>query len=218
MADSLFSQLRSQLAANPKLRIGLALIFGIIGVYLILDKSEQVTKQQKEYRRLSVSLEQARQQATDTSWVNRNKVANDTLAELRQRDWTDNSYGLIQAKWNDALQILLTQEKAGNASVTLSESLAEPAVMSKNDDAANLIPGMTPMRAKLRFEVMPRSLYNILQILDTNRQSIVVDTLSYQWLGSVGRAEVNLRTFAHLTEPTQVTEPQGQTPAPVKGN
>jgi hypothetical protein len=193
------------------LRVGLALVIGILGLVLVMDKAEQVAKQQKEYRRLSITLEQARQQATDTSWIARSKAANESLAALRERDWTDSSNGLIQSKWNDALQTLLTQEQAGNPSVTLSESVAEPGSLMKTDDSAYQIPGMTAMRAKLRFEAMPKSLYTILQILESNKQTVVVDTLNYQWLGTIGRAEVNLRTFTRVTDPAAKA-------ATVKGN
>lgn len=207
---------RSQLAANPRLRIGLALILSILGIYLVSDKSEQFNKQLKEYRRVGASLAQARQEATDTSWVNRAKVANDALSAMRQTDWIDSSHGLIQSKWNDALQTLLTQEKAVNASVTLSDSVAEPGA-SEGDQPTGAAAGVTPMRAKLRFEAAPKSLYTILQVIENGKQLVVVDTLNYQWLGTVGRAEVNLRTFARIADRTSMAEEAAPVTKPQKG-
>lgn len=198
MADSI----RNQLAANPRLRIGLALILCIIGVYLVLDKSEQVGKLQKEYRRLSVSLEQSRQQATDTSWLSRSKAASEALVELREHDWVDNNFGLIQSKWNDNLQNLLTQEKAANATVVLSENMTDASNSAKNESNSP-VAGMNIMKAKLRFEALPKTLYNILRIIDTNKQAMVVETLNYQWLGTVGRAEINIKAFTHLPDPAK---------------
>lgn len=193
MADSLLLQLRS----NRRLRVGLALIVATLGTYLTLDQSEQVAKKQKEYRRLSVQLAQARQQATDTSWLARSKEAGQVLAELRGKDWVDNNHGLIQSKWNDYLQTLLTQEKTVNPTVALSEALAD-SPKSKQDDS-NAVSGMTMMRAKLRFEALPRTLYNILQTIDTNKQTMVVESLTYNWVGTTGRAEINLKALTHLS-------------------
>ncbi|GGC87479.1 hypothetical protein [Undibacterium terreum] len=197
MADSI----RTQLAKNVRLRIGLALIIAIVGAYLTLDKSEAVTKHQKEYRKLSVQLEQARQQATDTAWLSRSVKANQALEELRGHDWIDSSNGLIQSKWNDSLQILLNQEKTANATVALSENVADDASTKGGSGVGNSgVPGMNVMKAKLRFEAVPKTLYNILQVIDTNKQSMVVETLVYNWLGTTGRAEINLKAFTHLSD------------------
>jgi hypothetical protein len=213
----MIENIRSQLAANPRLRIGLALILSILGIYLVLDKSEQFNKQLKEYRRVSFSLAQARQEATDTSWVNRAKVANDALSAMRQSDWIDSSHGLIQSKWNDALQTLLTQEKAVNASVTLSDSVAEPGT-NESDEPSGAVAGVTSMRAKLRFEAAPKSLYTILQVIENGKQLVVVDTLNYQWLGTVGRAEINLRTFARIADQMPAADDGAVVTTPLKGN
>lgn len=193
MTDSLLLQLRS----NRRLRVGLALIVATLGTYLTLDQSEQVAKKQKEYRRLSVQLAQAQRQATDTSWLARSKEAVQALAELRDKDWTDNNHGLIQSKWNDYLQTLLAQEKTVNPTVALSEALTD-SPKSKQDDSI-AVNGMTMMRAKLRFEALPRTLYNILQIIDTNKQTMVVESLTYNWIGTTGRAEINLKALTHLS-------------------
>ncbi len=196
MADSI----RTQLANNVRLRVGLALIIAIVGAYLTLDKSEQVAKHQKDYRKLSVQLEQARQQATDTAWLSRSKEASQVLEELRGRDWIDSSNGLIQSKWNDSLQTLLNQEQTVNASVALSENVADEAAAKSGQGVGNSgVPGMGIMKAKLRFEAVPKTLYNILQVIDTNKQSMVVETLTYNWLGTTGRAEINLKAFTHLS-------------------
>lgn len=194
MADSL----RSQLSNNVRLRVGLALIVATLGIYLTLDQSERVVKKQKEYRRLSVQLAQARQQATDTSWLARSKEAGKVLSELRDKDWTDSNHGLIQSKWNDYLQNLLLQEKAANATVALSEAFADGATKTKEDEAG-AVPGVSIMRAKLRFEALPRTLYRLLQIIDTNKQTMVVDSLTYNWIGTTGRAEMNLKALTHLS-------------------
>ena len=196
MADSI----RTQLASNVRLRVGLALIITIVGAYLTLDKSEQVAKHQKDYRKLSVQLEQARQQATDTAWLRRSKDASQALEELRRRDWIDSSNGLIQSKWNDSLQTLLNLEQTANATVALSENVADEATAKGGQGVDNSgIPGMGIMKAKLRFEAVPKTLYNILQVIDTNKQSMVVETLTYNWLGATGRAEINLKAFTHLS-------------------
>jgi hypothetical protein len=208
MADSF----RDQLAKNIRLRIGLALIIAIVGSYLVLDKSEQVTKKQKDYRRLSVQLAQAKQQATDTSWLSRNKEAQAALSEVRSHDWVDSSNGLIQSKWNDALLLILNQEKVAAATVALSENAADV-----NSTSATGVTGMGIMKAKLRFEAVPKSLYNILQIIDTNPQSMVVESLTYSWLGTTGRAEINLKAFSHLSEQAQQQDAEkdsAQRPAP----
>jgi len=208
MADSF----RDQLAKNIRLRIGLALIIAIVGSYLVLDKSEQVTKKQKDYRRLSVQLAQAKQQATDTSWLSRNKEAQTALSEVRSHDWVDSSNGLIQSKWNDALLLILNQEKVAAATVALSENAADV-----NSTSATGVTGMGIMKAKLRFEAVPKSLYNILQIIDTNPQSMVVESLTYNWLGTTGRAEINLKAFSHLSEQAQQQDAEkdsAQRPAP----
>ncbi|MBC3870905.1 hypothetical protein [Undibacterium oligocarboniphilum] len=194
MADSL----RAQLSNNIRLRIGLALIVATLGTYLTLDQSERVVKKQKEYRRLSVQLAQARQQATDTSWLVRSKEAGKALDELRTKDWTDSNHGLIQSKWNDYLQNLLLQEKAVNATVALSEALADDGAKTREDEAAT-VPGVSVMRAKLRFEALPRTLYSLLQIIDTNKQTMVVDSLTYNWVGTTGRAEMNLKALTRLS-------------------
>ncbi|MEB0032812.1 hypothetical protein QN372_18850 [Undibacterium sp. RTI2.1] len=202
MADSL----QTQLAANPRLRIGLAIVLGILGTYLVLDKAEQVDKKQKEYRRLSISLEQTRQQATDIAWVSRAKAASDALMEYRQRDWTDSSNGLIQSKWNDALQLILAQEKAVNSSVTMSDNLSDNNTLNKTEDGQFFIPGVIPIKAKLRFEVTPKSLYSVFQTLDSGKQGIIVDTFSYLWIGTSGRAELNLKALARVSRPADDKE------------
>lgn len=192
--------LRQQLAGNVRLRIGLALIVAIVGWYLVLDKSEQLNKKQKEYRRISVQLLQARQQSSDTAWPVRNQQAIQALNKARDSDWSDNNFGLIQSRWNDNLQLLLNQQKAVNGTVALSESPAD-ANAGNADSAvkANGIPATIVMKAKLRFEAPPRTLYKILQVIDTNNQSMNVESLTYTWLGSTGRAELNLKALARIS-------------------
>lgn len=196
MADSL----RDQLSGNPRLRIGIALVLVIIGTYFTLDKAEQVNKSQQEYRRLNARIAQTRQQASETAWPARNAAAAAALDALRQRDWTDSTDGLLQARWNDWLQTLLTQEKAANSTITLTDA---PFAAGKGSDAADTPDTMRPIKAKLHFETPPKALYNILQAIDTHQQTMVVDTLSYRWMQTVGRAEINLRTFARISSHTQ---------------
>jgi len=211
MADSI----RDQLAGNIRLRIGLALIISIVGMYLVLDKSEQVAKKQKDYRRASVQLAQAKQQATDTAWLTRSKDANQALAELRSHDWVDSSNGLIQSKWNDHLQLLLNQEKAAAATVALSDSASDGGAAG---EAGSGIPGMSSMKAKLRFEAVPKTLYTILQVIDTNRQGMIVETMTYNWLGATGRAEINLKALTHLSDQAQQSDLQNPAEQPKTEN
>lgn len=210
MADSL----RDQLAGNPRLRIGIALVLVIIGSYFTLDKAEQVNKSQQEYRRLNVRIAQTRQQASETAWPARSAAAGAALDALRQRDWTDSTDGLLQARWNDWLQALLTQEKAGNSTITLTDA---PLAAGKDNAAAGTPDTMRPIKAKLHFEVPPKVLYNILQAIDTHQQTMVVDTLSYRWMQTVGRAEINLRTFARISSPAQNANAAAPGSAPTKG-
>lgn len=210
MADSL----RDQLAGNPRLRIGIALILVIIGLYFTLDKAEQVNKSQQEYRRLNARIAQTRQQAAETAWPARSAAAGAALDALRQRDWTDSTDGLLQAKWNDWLQALLTQEKAGNSTITLTDA---PLAAGKGSDAADTPDAMRPIKAKLHFEAPPKALYNILQAIDTHQQTMVIDTLSYRWMQTVGRAEINLRTFARISSHSQNADGAAAGSAPTGG-
>ena len=214
MADSL----QAQLAGNIRLRIGLAAVLAIVGVYFVLDKSEQVVKHQKEYRRASVQLAQARQQASDTSWLARSKEASKVLEEMREHDWIDNSNGLIQSKWNDYLQTLFNQEKVKNMSIALSETSAgkTESLAVKDDDNAQ-IPGTSVMKAKLNFEAVPSSLYKILNIIDTNQQSMIVEGFTYKWIGVTGRAELNLKALTHLSNRDAASSSSGSS-SDVTGN
>lgn len=212
------NSLRDQLAGNPRLRIGIALILAIVGIYFTLNKAEQVGKSQQEYRRLAARVAQTRQQASETTWPARSDAASTALDVLRQRDWTDSTDGLLQAKWNDWLQALLTQENAANSSITLADApLAAGKGNGNTNDAASAPDAMRPIKAKLRFEVAPKALYNILQALATHQQTMVVDTLSYRWLQTAGRAEVNLRTFARISDKPKDTDARATGSTPTKG-
>jgi|GEM_PF-5072664 len=165
------------LRSNPRLRIGLVLIVGIIWLSLLLDLRDQNTALLDRYKQTAAQLSRFSAQQKQTQWMTRAQDAKDVLAVVEQRLWQNPTLGLTQAEMRDWLMQQLLQAKAAQYTVKVSESGGDKgdAKGSKSTDApADLI----RVRAQIEFNTNPDVLDGLLSRLADADHQVVVESLS----------------------------------------
>jgi hypothetical protein len=165
-----------QLRSNYRLRVGLALISGIIWLSLLLDLHDQNSALIDRYRQAAAQLARFDSQQKQTQWLTHAQEAKDTLAGAEARVWQNPTLGLTQAELRDWLLQQLLQAKAVQYMVKVSESGGD-----KNDskggqsgDPADLV----RVRAELQFNTEPTVLNKLLSEIATGERRVVVESLN----------------------------------------
>ena len=107
-----------QLRSNYRLRVGLALILGIVWLSLLLDLHDQNGALQDRYRQVASQLARVDSQQKQTQWLTRAQEAKDALAGVEARLWQNPTVGLTQAQLRDSLLQQLLQAKAVHSAGT----------------------------------------------------------------------------------------------------
>lgn len=167
----------AELRSNSRLRIGLALIVGIIWLSLLLDLREQNNGLIDRYKQTVAQLGRFNTQQKQTQWVMRAQDAKDVLAAVERRLWQNPTLGLTQAEMHDWLMQQLLQAKAAQYTVKVSESGGDKG--GKKDSKSDHAPAdLIRVRAQIEFTTNPDALDRLLAALAESEHQIVVESLS----------------------------------------
>jgi hypothetical protein len=166
----------AQIRSNPRLRIGLALITGIIWLSLLLDLRDDNHALVEKYQQTASQLARYSSQQKQGQWIQRAQDAKDVLGAAEGRIWQEPTLGLAQAELRDWLLHELQESKAAMYNVKVSESADDKGGKSgKADDApADLV----HVRATLEFNTDAVALDKFLATLADADHQIVVENLS----------------------------------------
>jgi hypothetical protein len=167
----------SQLRSNNRLRIGLALIVGIVWLSLLLDLHDQNTASIDRYRQIASQLARFGSQQKQTQWLTRAQDAKDVLAEAESRVWQNSTIGLTQAEIRDWLLRQLLQAKAAQYTVKVSESGGDKSD-NKGGRSDDLPADLIRVRAEIEFNTDPVALSNLLSEIANAEHQVVVESLN----------------------------------------
>ena len=165
----------AQIRSNPRLRIGLTLIAGIIWLSLLLDLRDENHSLLDKYQQTVAQLARYNSQQKQTQWLQRAQDAKDVLEAAEARTWQEPTLGLAQAELRDWLLHQLLESKAAFYTVKVSESADDKGSKDgKGDTPADLV----HVRATLEFNTDAAALDKFLAALAIGDHQIAVENLS----------------------------------------
>jgi hypothetical protein len=199
LTESLSSFL-AEIKANPRLRLGLWLIIGIVWLYGVLLLRDEARHTASEHQVLARKVARAQAQAAQTEWTERVEPAQAVQLKLENRLWRENTIGLAQAAFQDWLNQAVQQATLTRPMVTVAAQ--EESAPEKNATGATET-GMNgdiwKVSAKVGFDFTPKGLYALMGRLSGHDKQIVVETLIVRGAPSP-RAEMVL--VAHFQKPS----------------
>lgn len=196
-----------ELKHNYRLRIGLALIAGIVWLSLLLDLRDLNSALIDQYRKTAAQLARVDTQQKQTQWITRAQEAKDALAGAESRVWQNPTLGLTQAEMRDWLLRQLQQAKAERYTVKVSES-GEAQSDSKNGKSSDSPADLIRIRAQIEFNTNPVVLNNLLSALANAEHQVVVETLRVKQ----PRTELTVASWYKLQPVVQPTVPASSAP------
>jgi len=199
-----FSLMIAAVRENPRLRIGIFVIFGILWLYGLLVLREEVALAGREHQTMARKLARLNAQATQTEWAAR---AGPTLAvqlDLESRLWREGTIGLAQAAFQDWLNQAMSQSGLTRTAAIVAAQ-EDSAVAKGGADTAGADPtrDLWKVTAKVSFDFTPKGLYALLGRLEGYEKQITVESLIVRGL-QVPRVEMVL--VAHFQKPGTLTK------------
>ncbi len=172
--DEQTRQLRAELAASPRLRIGLAAIAAILALYGLLQWNESLDARREELAKLNHAIERLREsRGAGPMWRQRAAASAKALQAFDQRIWHAPSFGRAQASFQDwiggklaTLQIQRPQiNQLGDAAAGAKFGQGEPVPMKLSVTAdvfsaiqlENLLAGIYMADRNLRIDTLNAS-------------------------------------------------------------
>lgn len=167
----------AQLRSNPRLRIGLALIIGIVWLSLLLDLRDQNQALVDQYKQTASQLARYNSQQKQSQWLTRAQDAKDVLAAVETRVWQEPTLGLTQAEIRDWLLHELLQSKALAYTVKVSDA-ADDKGGTKGGKSGDALSDLVRVRATLEFNTDAAVLDKLLSAFANADHQIVVENLA----------------------------------------
>lgn len=186
MLNNLLNDLRS----NPRLRLWLALIVGVMGLYGVLLLRDALHNAEQQQRAVAQSVARLRAQLVQTEWLERLPAAKIMAVQLEGRLWQAPTAGLAQAALQDWLNAMLLQSKASKPLITVTvldeitagdgnaPPVSTPAGTALADGAPATPPDLWKIKAKVGFDFTPESLLTFLSRIENHDKQIIVDALN----------------------------------------
>lgn len=177
-----------QIQENPRLRLGLWAVLGIIVVYLLLVIADSRAATHEESRQLADRLARLARLSEEGNWTTRADEARGRLLDLEQRLWRTSSRGLAQAEFESWL--LQQAEDAG-----FSRSRVDTESPVELEDA----PGYWVVTSELQTLLDSDSLYRFLLLVEGNDKLVVVSQLQASDRGQT-RASMTLSGYYRIDD------------------
>lgn len=177
---------RDQFRDNARLRLGLALIAAVLGVYGLLEWHDRQALSVGQQQRLAVQVARLSSPQAMAEWPQRERQAQAALQALEQRMWQHTSVGLAQAQFQDWLREQLRLVNAPNAAVRIAEAISlaatrpEATVGAGTQGGAGAAFTSEPLRvgAQVEFALTdPQVLVALLAGMTANPRAVLVESL-----------------------------------------
>ena len=164
----------AELRNSARLRLGVALIFGVIWVYAILLLRDAQVAATAEYRSTSIKLSRLQAATEQGDWRERLTAAKTLQAELEGRLWRGATIGLARAAFQDNLNQQMRQAAVTRPSVSMGTADEE----NRGEGAqAGAIDDLWKVKAKLVFDFNPISFNKLFVQLAEHPHRVVVESL-----------------------------------------
>ena len=176
---------RDELRDNARLRLGLALLAAVLGLYGLIEWQDRQALRAGQLQRMAAQVARLSNPQTMGVWPQRAREARAVLQGLEQRLWRNTSVGLAQAQFQDWLRDQLRLANAPNATVRIAE--AEGVAATRPDVApdpssasAGAAAGGDLLRvgAQVDFALAdPQLLVALLAAMAANQRAVQVESL-----------------------------------------
>lgn len=160
---------RKQVAANPRLGIGLALIPLFIWAYLLIALVDGVAAQRRSVEDARSRLARAEATAADSNWSARKAEMEGLQASLEQRLWNEGSEGLVQAEFLETM-----------GRVVRAAGLGRPQIRIERETSAAPALGLKAISATISADFTPEALNALFISLGSAEKLTVVRNLRIQ--------------------------------------
>ena len=189
-------QARAELAANPRLRLGIWVIVAILAGYLaFVAQAERVDAASAAFASADAALTRGRDLLDRQDWSERLAASRAVEADLQDRFWQAPNQGLAQARLRAAVDDLTAGLALGLPRVDLGASRAVA-------DA----PGLWQVQARLVGQAVGPAALRLLQRMASHPQKLVVERLDLTRRPGSMRVEILLSGYFLLDAPTDPDE------------
>jgi hypothetical protein len=193
--------LRSQLAGNVRLRLGLLSIVAILWAYGLLLGADFLSDRQRLLASLSEQAARLAPVAREQQWPVRADEAKRQLTALQALVWVESDLGLAEARFQDWLRATASSSGLVLRDLTLARVAAAgatPAVPSASDAGrAGTAPQV--ITARLTIDLKREALLGFLSELARSDRAVVVDRLLLRMATQPSVAEIDLRILARAS-------------------
>lgn len=170
----MFKQFLTELRNNLRLRVGVALIFGVLWVYAILLLRDAKDSAASEYRTTSVRFARMQAATQQDDWDQRLASAKTLQAEMESRLWRGATLGLARASFQDFLNQQMQQAGITRPSVSMGSADEE----ARSEGApAGITDDLWKVKAKLVFDFNPVSFSKLFVQLAKHPHRVMVESL-----------------------------------------
>ncbi len=168
------NQFLAELRNNRRLRLGIALIIGVLWVYAILLLRDAQVVAAGEYHNASIKLARLQAATQQGEWEERLNQAKTLQTEIESRLWRGATIGLARAAFQDFLSQQLQQ--AGMTRPSVSMGSADEGNRSDGVQSG-ITDDLWKVKAKLVFDFNPLSFNKFFVQLTNHPHHIVVESL-----------------------------------------
>lgn len=175
-----FSGLKQQLGTNSRLRLGLALIVGILWLYGVLELRDRLDAAASAYRAAAHKAARSQAAGNEKKWPERADQASILRSQLEGRLWRAATVGLAQASFQDWLNSAAQQAQLPRPSLSTSTETPETSDSGAGDGALNppsFPADLIKVKAKLEFDFNPKTFNDFMLLTATHEKKIIVESL-----------------------------------------
>lgn len=168
--------LTAELKANPRLRLGLSAIVGILWFYGLLALHDSVQAKRASYEAVSQRVLRMRDIAQQSEWPKRRDEARSLQVKLEHHLWRGSTLGLAQATFHDWLNQAAIQAKLTRVQLLVAGE-GEP---HRRTDAPRgaMATKLWKVSAKLAFDFDPRTFYPLLRRISNSERKVIIESLT----------------------------------------
>ena len=190
---------RAELAANPRLRLGVWVIVAILaGYFAFVVQADRVDATSSAFATADASLTRGRDLLDRQDWSERLAAARAVEADLQGRFWQAPNEGLAQANLRAAIDGLTARLPLGVARIDVSASRPVP-------DA----PGLWRVQARFVGQAVGPAALRLLHRIASHPQKLVVERLDLTRRQGSMRVEILLSGYFLLDAPSDPDGAEG---------
>lgn len=199
--------LLAELKANPRLRMGLWVIVGVLWFYGVLALRDEVQRNNDSYVALSKRVARTQETAAQSEWPNRLGDTKSLQLNMESRLWRENTIGLAQATFHDWLNQLAQQASLAKVQLLVAAQDEESAKEAAGSDGGkeHITSSLWKVSAKFSFDFNPQSFYPLMSRMTGHEKKVIVESLVIR---STPAPKAELLLVAYFLKPAAATAAQ----------